>query len=651
MTESDAPDGAAAAAAAPDPPAPYRVLARKYRPQTFGSLIGQDALVRTLRNAFRSGRMAHAYMLAGVRGIGKTTTARIIARALNCVGADGTGGPTADPCGVCVHCRAIAEDRHVDVLEMDAASRTGVDDIREVIEGVRYRPTSARYKVYIVDEVHMLSKHAFNALLKTLEEPPEHVRFVFATTEIRKVPVTVLSRCQRFDLRRVDQGTLAAHFRELVGREGAQVTDGALQMIARAADGSVRDGLSLLDQAIAHAEGTVDDETVRRMLGLADRIVVFDLFEAAMAGDMRTVLDLMAGQYAAGADPAVVLEDLLSLTHWLTRIRLVAQAADDPGVPEAERVRGRNLAEKLPMPELTRSWQILLKGLGETRAAPEPLQAAEMALIRLAFAARLPTPAEALAKLGPDRPQNSAPRHAATHPDAGATSGLGGGAPAVHRGSADPRTGPTDRGTHAEAMRHPVVSNSATAATSTTSPARSSEAAPAAALPMPGTADNCELASFQDVVALAGRHREGVLQGALINAVHLVRFEPGRIELRLSEHAPQDLPHRLSRFLSEQTGSRWLVTVSRADGEGTLAEQRAAADARRIAAAAADPLVRDVLAAFPGARIRAVRSLDGPAIDAGRGEPGRNDPGPDDLGPDDPGPDESIGEQSGLEDP
>jgi len=314
-------------------PGPYRVLARKYRPTSFETLIGQEALVRTLTNAFGSGRLAHAYMLSGVRGIGKTTTARIIARALNCIGPDGNGGPTASPCGVCEHCRAIAEDRHVDVIEMDAASRTGVNDIRELIDAVPYRPVSARYKVYIIDEVHMLSNNAFNALLKTLEEPPEHVRFVFATTEIRKVPVTVLSRCQRFDLRRLDAETLTGHFAAIVEKEGATVSEAALRLIARAADGSVRDGLSLLDQAISHGVGAVDEEAVREMLGLADRSITFDLLDSVLRGDIGAALELLAGQYEAGADPVMVVSDMLELTHWLTRIKVVPDSADAPGVP------------------------------------------------------------------------------------------------------------------------------------------------------------------------------------------------------------------------------------------------------------------------------------------------------------------------------
>ncbi|HEY9536421.1 MAG TPA: DNA polymerase III subunit gamma/tau, partial [Kiloniellaceae bacterium] len=378
----------------------YRVLARKYRPSTFADLVGQEALVRTLTNAIDSGRLAHGFILTGVRGVGKTTTARIIARALNCVGPDGAGGPTPSPCGVCAQCTAIAQDRHVDVIEMDAASRTGVGDIRELIEGVRYRPVQARYKIYIIDEVHMLSNQAFNALLKTLEEPPEHVVFIFATTEIRKVPVTVLSRCQRFDLRRLTTEDLQGLFGRIVAKEGVSVAPEALAMIARAADGSARDGLSLLDQAIALGGGTtVEAAQVQAMLGLADRARIFDLFEALVGGKVPESLDIVADLYAAGADPAVMVQDLLELAHFLTRAKLVPQSLESPGLPETERLRGRVLSEKLSLAALARIWQMLLKGLGEVQAAPVPLQAAEMALIRLAYVSDLPTPTELVERL------------------------------------------------------------------------------------------------------------------------------------------------------------------------------------------------------------------------------------------------------------
>ena len=333
----------------------YRVLARKYRPTNFDELIGQEAMVRTLSNAIETGRLAHAFILTGVRGVGKTTTARIIAKALNCTGPDGQGGPTITPCGVCENCKAIAESRHVDVMEMDAASRTGVDDIREIIDGVRYASTNARYKIYIIDEVHMLSRNAFNALLKTLEEPPEHVKFIFATTEIRKVPVTVLSRCQRFDLRRVSIEELSRHFKTIADKEGCEIEDVALAMIARAAEGSVRDGLSLLDQAFAHGAGKVTEEQVRDMLGLADRAQILDLYQACMKGDVAAALTMLRHQYDHGADPVVIFQDMLELTHWLTRLKVVPDAGEEVVTSEAERKLGQDMAQALSIPVLTRA--------------------------------------------------------------------------------------------------------------------------------------------------------------------------------------------------------------------------------------------------------------------------------------------------------
>jgi DNA polymerase-3 subunit gamma/tau len=553
----------------------YRVLARKYRPTNFAELIGQEAMVRTLTNAIHSGRLAHAFVLTGVRGVGKTTTARIIARALNC-----ERGPTPDPCGVCDHCRAIAEDRHMDVIEMDAASRTGIDDIREVIEGVRYRPVSARYKVYIVDEVHMLSKSAFNALLKTLEEPPEHVKFIFATTEIRKVPVTVLSRCQRFDLRRIELGILADHFRGIAIKEGAEIEEGALQLVARAADGSVRDGLSLLDQAIAHTAGKVTEEQVRDMLGLADRTLVFDLFDAVMKGDAKGALDQMARQYAAGADPGVVLTDLLELTHWLTRIKVAPSAADAPGVPEAERVRGRDMASRLPMAAVSRAWQMLLKGLSEVRQAPSPQQAAEMALVRLAYAADLPTPAEALQAL---KDKGSA---------AFAGSATGAAPSQAAAGHAPP----------------PITSRPGPPPDAPRALMSGTDARPMTAEPVPGTAEALpDPRTFKAVVDLASEKREGILHANLLNNLHLVAFEPGRIEFRPGDRAPADLAQTLKKFLDRNTGRRWMVMVSNVSGEATLAQQDAAADASLRAKAAETPVIRAILEIFPGAQIRGVR--------------------------------------------
>ena len=554
-------------------PTPYRVLARKYRPTDFATLIGQDAMVRTLTNAIASGRLAHAFVLTGVRGVGKTTTARIIARALNCIGPDGQGGPTIDPCGQCEHCRAIAEDRHVDILEMDAASRTGVNDIREIIESVRYRPTSARYKVYIIDEVHMLSTAAFNALLKTLEEPPEHVKFIFATTEIRKIPVTVLSRCQRFDLRRVEMDVLAKHFSGIADKEGAEIEAGALRLIARAADGSVRDGLSLLDQAISHGAGLVSEAQVRDMLGLADRARVFDLFELVMKGQMAPALDLLAEQYALGADPAVVVQDMLELAHWLTRLKITPDAADSSAASETEKVKGAQMAQDLSMAQLTRTWQMLLKGLAEVRSAPNPLQAAEMSLVRLAYVADLPSPADLIQQLRDNPPAPRGP---------GGGNGPGGGAVALSKQMVAPGSmgGPS-----AALKMEPAL-----------------VVQPVHLPTMP--------ASFAEVVALFSEKREGVLAVHLRNQVNPVRFEAGRIEFRPHSSAPHDLAPRVSRLLSEWTGRRWTVTVNMTDPvEPTLSEQDAIAEHKRREDAANHPLVRAVLDAFPGAAIEIVRDL------------------------------------------
>ncbi|MDY0872070.1 DNA polymerase III subunit gamma/tau [Dongia rigui] len=577
----------------------YRVLARKYRPSDFSGLVGQDALVRTLTNAIAAGRLAHAFMLTGVRGVGKTTTARILARAFNCVGLDGKGGPTASPCGQCEHCVAIAEDRHVDVIEMDAASRTGVGDMRELIEGVRYRPVSARYKVYIIDEVHMLSNSAFNALLKTLEEPPGHVKFVFATTEIRKVPVTVLSRCQRFDLRRIEADVLAAHFARIVAAENVAVEPNALALVARAADGSARDGLSLLDQAIAMAEGTVTEAQVREMLGLSDRTQLFDLYEAVMGGAAPKALDLLGAMYRAGADPIVVVQDLLDLTHLVTRAKISPEALASPTMPEAEKKRGAELAAKLSMPILARCWQMLLKGLGEAQAAPQALAAVEMALIRLMHVADLPTPGELVKKLSAGQLPAGTPAAPARGGN-GAGNGNGTSAIATSYVSGASGGGPTAFAQHGSAARLEVVPQSAPMASPMTTPV-------VAAAPQ-GLADP---RSFDELVALFRQKKEAILMTHLLSDVHLVHFESGRLDFRPSERAPANLAPRLAQCLLEWTGKRWMVSLSNAAGEATLKQQEAAIVAERKRQAAEHPIVQAILKTFPGATIDEVRDLGG----------------------------------------
>jgi DNA polymerase-3 subunit gamma/tau len=587
-----------------DPANAYRVLARKYRPQTFAELIGQEAVVRTLANAIATGRIAHAFILTGVRGVGKTTTARIIARALNCVGPDGTGGATAEPCGECVHCRSIAEDRHVDVIEMDAASRTGVDDIRELTEGVRYRPVSARYKIYIIDEVHMLSKNAFNALLKTLEEPPPAVVFVFATTEIHKVPVTVLSRCQRFSLRRVSAEVLAAHYRRVAEAEMVEAEPAALALIARAADGSVRDGLSLLDQAIALSAGRVSEDQVRDMLGVADRGQVFDLLEMVLRGDAAAALAQFDRLYREGADPLLVLQELLDLAHFLTRLKLAPDAGVGDPIAEGDRERARPFADKLSMPVLARVWQMLLKGLAEVQEAPSPIQAAEMVLVRLAYVADLPAPAELVRALhaapagqgvpaGQGRPARADPAAAA-----GPTAHRAPAAAATPREPDRPVAATPSRPSAGGALAVPAELASIAAdpepdiLPEPTAPAATLEAMPQ---------------SFAEVVALFDKRREPVLSSQLAAYLHLVHFEPGRIEFRPAPGAPRDLANRLGQLLGEWTGSRWLVAVSEAEGEPTLRQRREEREAELRSGVAAHPLVQAVLATFPGATIAAVR--------------------------------------------
>ena len=561
-----------------DAPKPYEVLARKYRPTDFSGLIGQEAMVQTLRNAFAADRIAQAFILTGIRGTGKTTTARIIAKGLNCIGADGNGGPTTEPCGVCANCVAIAKGTHQDVLEMDGASQTGINDVRDnIISTVSYAPASARFKIFIIDEVHMLSTSAFNALLKTLEEPPAHVKFIFATTEIRKVPVTVLSRCQRFDLRRIEPEVMIAHLAEIAAKEGAEIAEDALALITRAAEGSVRDAQSLLDQAIAHGAGKTTADEVRAMMGLADRGRVMDLFEKIMAGDAAGALDELGRQYADGADPLAVLTDLAEITHWLSVITIAPEAAEDPTVSPADRSRGQGLAARLPMRVLTRSWQMLLKAIEEVSLAPNSMMAAEMAVIRLTHVADLPTPGDLVRQLR-DAPPTSSPAPGPATPPAPAPA---------------PPTAPHG---------------------STPSPG-SNGGAQAALAPSSETA-LAHYPTFASVIALIEANRSIRLLVDVKSGVKLVSYTPGRISFEPADRAPADLAQRLGQALTGWTGARWIVTIESTGGAPTIDDTEAAARAELQAQAEAHPLVQSVMAAFPSAQIHEIRSLASIAADA-----------------------------------
>ncbi len=563
--------------------APYRVLARKYRPTSFDDLIGQEAVVRTVSNAFETGRIPQAWILTGVRGVGKTTTARILARALNYLSQDGTvDKPTVRMPQLGVHCQAIMESRHIDILEMDAASHTGVDDVRAINDSVRYAPSSARYKVYIIDEVHMLSTAAFNAFLKTLEEPPEHAKFVFATTEIRKVPVTVLSRCQRFDLRRVDADVLMAHLSSIAAKENVEVEPEALGIIARAAEGSVRDSLSLFDQAIAHAAGVVRADAIRQMLGLADRTRVIDLFEQLARGDIASAFNEFREQYDTGADPVVVLSDLAEFVNFVTRVKIVPATADNVAFGETERLRARDFAAKLSMRVLSRMWQMLLKGITEVQSATRPAAAAEMVLVRIAYVADLPTPDEALKML-----DQSGGGHM---PMIGAGPSAALGAPATSAIASSPMTSSAPRASlsrgNAETMQRP-------------------QAMPVQAAAAPVLRIN----TFPELVALATEKRDVLVRAALEADVRLVKIEDGRLEVAMERSAARTLINDLSRKLEQWTGRRWSVIVSNEAGDPTLRAQADAAKHQRTNAAESDPRVREVLAKFPGAKVVEVRKL------------------------------------------
>lgn len=540
-----------------------QVLARKYRPQTFDDLIGQDVLVRTISNAIETNRLAHAYMLTGIRGIGKTTSARIIAKGLNCIGVDGNGGMTPNPCGKCRHCVDITNDAHIDVVEIDAASNTGIDNVRDVIiEGSKYNPVSARFKIYIIDEVHMLSKAAFNALLKTLEEPPERVKFIFATTEIRKVPVTILSRCQRFDLKRLDEKTLTEHLARISLKERVQAEEAALQLIAKAGDGSVRDSLSLLDQAIAHFDGHITTDQVRQMLGLADKTALFDLYEKLMMGDVAAALALWDNQYESGADPIVVATDLLDLTHWLTRLKIVPALIKDIRISETERVRGQKLADSLSMAQLTRAWQMLLKGLSEIKNADYPMKAFEMVLIRLAYAAELPTPAEMVAELKKK-------------------SETGGLIPSV---STQLKSQQPDKmaAILKTAEPEPVVVEKKVEST-------------------------LIFKTIGDISALLRQENQRILAFNVDKCIRPIQLEKNRLVCSLTEEAPRDLVAQLDRFLSAKTGCSFEIVVEENGGGQTAQEAAVAQKQQELSDLQKNPMVSAILNTFKGSKIESFK--------------------------------------------
>jgi DNA polymerase III subunit gamma/tau len=599
----------------------YVVLARKYRPETFDDLIGQEAMVTTLRNAFAADRIAQGYMLTGVRGVGKTTTARILARALNYVKDGLPDRPTVEMDGYGAHCEAIVQSRHPDVIEIDAASNTGVDNVREIIESARYRPMSARYKVFIIDEVHMLSKGAFNALLKTLEEPPPHVKFIFATTEVRKVPVTVLSRCQRFDLRRVEVPVLADHFRRIATKEGASAEDDAVMLIARAAEGSVRDGLSILDQAIAMGEGAVTGTTVRAMLGLADRGRIFDLIEHMLSGRTAEVLGALDGLYGDGADPLEVLGDLAEAVHAATRIKVAGAATESEVLSGEELRRTTALAERLSIPLLARVWQMLLKGIEEAGKAPNLRAAAEMVVVRIAHTADLPSPDEIIRGLGGvPMAQRSATRPASDRAPGGDKVKAETAPPPRGEVSAD--DGSDDEGRFAP----PVGETFDRAFGADSGDTRDDEDAEAdlgpSAIERP---EDIVLTTFVDVVALVGRKRDARLKVHLEEHVSLVKFEPsGSIELHLLANAPPEIANELREKLNRWTARRWTIAVSRRPGEPPLGEQQRAREAAEIEALKQHPSVKAVLEQFPDAKIASVRPIAAPPDDDAAAEPGED---------------------------
>lgn len=539
----------------------YKVLATKYRPVDFDALVGQDVLVRTLTNAINNNRIANAFLLTGIRGVGKTTTARIIARALNCIGEDGAGSATIKPCGVCSNCKSIIEDRHPDVIEMDAASRTGVDDIREVIDNTHYMPIAARYKIYIIDEVHMLSKNAFNALLKTLEEPPIHVKFIFATTEIRKIPVTILSRCMRFDLKRIDATMLANHLGNIASKENVTITKDALNIIAANAEGSVRDGLSLLDQVIAHEDGEITANLVRSVLGLSDKSKVIELFTSLVKGDIAASFGLFDNLYKNGGDPVLIFNDLLEFTYLVSRMKAAPNVLPDITVPEAEMQNAAAMADNLEIAYLTRLWQVILKGLSEIKIAPDSFAAAQMIMIRISYMSDLPTPDIIIAQFENNQLQHLEPKKTAL------------AEVPVTQGGADKKF--VTIATEAK-----VVADDA--------------------------ALNIRIDNFAQLVDLFKKNGEILLYNWLEGNVRLVAFEQGRLEIAICDSVPADFAGKITDALRKWTGNRWVVVISKQAGQATIQEARRNVELELKAEMSTKPEINKVLELFPGAVIEKV---------------------------------------------
>lgn len=540
------------------------VLARKYRPQVFNDLVGQDALVQTITNAIEHNRLAHAYMLTGIRGVGKTSSARIIAKGLNCIGPDGNGSMTPNPCGVCKHCQEIAADSHIDVIEIDAASNTGVDNIREIIESAKYNPVSARFKIYIIDEVHMLSKAAFNALLKTLEEPPERIKFILATTEIRKVPITILSRCQRFDLKRLDEDLLTKHLMSIAQKEGIEAQEEALRLIARAGDGSCRDSLSLLDQAMTQFNYHLKADDIRQMLGVTDRTSLFDLYTSLMKGDIKTALDYLQIQYAAGSDPMMIAQDLLTLTHWLTRIKIIPDLANDNTIPETERTRGKELANTLSMATLTSTWQILLKGLNEVKLADNPLIALEMLLIRLAFLSEIPSLSAVLSDI----------------------------------------------------KKNTLTANNIQMSVAEKAPVQAPQTPAIQTPPQPAPVqqnntkplfDADKIKTLKDISNLAKEAKERLLSFNIETYIRPIQIEKGKLICAFTADSPRGFSAELAKFLTTQTGIRWEISIQQDAKSNTLKEDKDVKTGLVIEDLKRTEPLKSVLSVFPKAQIGRIK--------------------------------------------